>query len=202
MTFADGWGAWCVVVSLAFVWPQVWRCHRHDTTHGISSYATMHSITGASMWLAYGLIQSNAAMWISNTSYIAAQALIAVVLVRHRRLDARGILLCVTLVTALLAVGLSTADTVIGWTGIIVSSSGMIPVVLHVRKAHSLHGVSILSWAITVIASCSWLTLGYLVDDPIIAYTNYFTIPLMAYVIVKSVRWRVANGVPVFSRTA
>lgn len=202
MTFSDAWGAWCVVVSLAFVWPQVWRCMRHDTTHGISAFATLHGMTGASMWLAYGLLQANLAMWTSNASYIVAQSLIAFVLVRHGRLERRGIGLFVATVAVFLVVGLSTSSTVVGWIGIIVSSSGMIPVVLHVRKAHSLHGISILSWAITVVAASSWTILGLVIDDPIITYTNYFTIPLMLFVITRSVRWRRANGVPLFAGAA
>lgn len=202
MTFSDAWGAWCVAVSLAFVWPQVWRCIRHDTTHGISSFATLHGMTGASMWTAYGFIQSNTAMWSSNISYLVAQALIGSVLVRHGRLDRRGIALFVAVVALFLAVGLATSRSVVGWTGIVVSSSGMIPVVLHVRRAHSLHGVSILSWAVTVVAATSWSVLGFLIDDPIIIYTNYFTVPLMFYVITKSVRWRRANGVPLFAGAA
>jgi len=28
-------GAWCVALSFAFIWPQVWRAVRHDTSHGL-----------------------------------------------------------------------------------------------------------------------------------------------------------------------
>ena len=202
MSFTAAWGAWCVAVSLAFVWPQVWRCHRHDTTHGISAFATLHGMTGASMWLAYGIIQSNLAMWTSNASYILAQTLIAVVLVRHERLPRAGVAAFLGIVSLFLAIGLTTSPSVVGWIGIVASSSGMIPVVVHVRRTHSLHGISILSWAITVVAATSWTVLGGLLHDPIIMYTNYFTIPLMFYVIVKSVRWRRANGVPMFAGAA
>lgn len=202
MTFTDAWGAWCVAVSLAFVWPQVWRCIRHDTTHGISAFATLHGMTGASMWLAYGIIQTNTAMWTSNASYIIAQTLIAGVLFRHSRLSAAGIVAFMGTVAVFLVIGLSTSTSVVGWIGIVASSSGMIPVVVHVRRTHSLHGISILSWVITVVAATSWTVLGGLLHDPIIMYTNYFTIPLMVYVIAKSVAWRRANGVPVFAGVA
>ena len=202
MTFDDAWGAWCVAVSLAFVWPQVWRCFRHDTTHGISAFATLHGMTGASMWTAYGFMQSNTAMWTSNVSYITAQALIASVLFRHGRLDGRAVAAFVAVVSLFLAAGTAVSSAAVGWIGIVTSSSGMIPVVLHVRRSHSLHGISILSWAVTVVAAASWAALGFLIDDPIIIYTNYFTIPLMVYVIVKSVGWRRANGVPMFAGAA
>lgn len=202
MSFADAWGAWCVVASLAFVWPQVWRCIKHDTTHGISAFATLHGMTGSSMWFSYGIINSNIAMWSSNVSYLLSQVMIASVLLRHGRLDRRGIAAFLLVVILIQSVGLSTSDTVIGWIGIVASSSGMIPVVLHVHRTHSLHGVSILSWAITVVSASSWAVLGFVIDDPIIIYTNYFTVPLMFYVIGKSVRWRRANGVPLFAGAA
>ena len=202
MTLDDAWGAWCVAISLAFVWPHVWRCFRHDTTHGISTFATLHGMTGASMWIAYGFAQSNIAMWSSNISYVAAQTMIGTVLARHGRMGRGAVLCCASLVTLFLVVGLATSSSVIGWTGIAVSSSGMIPVVIHVRRASSLHGISILSWATTVVAATSWAVLGFLIDDPIIIYTNYFTVPLMMYVIVKTVSWRRENGVPLFAGAA
>ena len=198
MNVTDAWGAWCVVVSVSFVWPQVWRCIRHDTTHGISSFATLQAIMGASLWTTYGLIKGNVSVWSTNLNFIVAQILIATVLIRHDRMPRPLIAGFATTIATLLGVGLATSGTVIGWMGIIVSGSGMIPVVLHVRQSHSLHGVSVLSWIITVVSSCSWVTLGFLVDDPIIIYTNYFTVPLMLYVIVKSAKWRRANGVPLF----
>ena len=202
MTGTEILGYWCIAISLAFVWPQVWRCIRHDTTHGISAFATLHGMTGASMWLAYGFVTSNTAMWSSNSSYILAQGLIAWVLMRHGRLRPAAVVVFVAAVTVFLAAGLATSSTVLGWTGIIISSSGMIPVAIHVWRAHSLHGVSILSWAITVVAAVSWSVLGFVIDDPIIVYTNYFTVPLMIFVIVRSVRWRRENDVPLFAGAA
>lgn len=153
---------------------------------------------GASLWTSYGLTKGNLSVWTTNLSFVIAQVLIASVLVRHERMTRVMIARFAVVIAAFLTVGLATSGTVIGWMGIVVSGSGMIPVVIHVRRSHSLHGVSILSWIITIISSVSWVTLGFLLDDPIIVYTNYFTVPLMFYVIAKSVRWRKANGVPLF----
>jgi uncharacterized protein with PQ loop repeat len=69
-------GAWCVALSLAFIWPQVWRAVRHDTSHGISPFALMHGLVGSALWFSYGVIQSDIGVWFSNTSLIIAQSII------------------------------------------------------------------------------------------------------------------------------
>lgn len=202
MTSTDVLGAWCVGISMAFVWPQVWRCVRHDTSHGISPYATLNAVLASVLWLVYGLADGIVSVWTSNISMLVAQVLIASVIVRHGRMD-RSLAWFFALAGAvLLGAGLVTSASTIGWAAIVVSGSGMIPVVLHVRSADSLHGISIASWAITVVACCSWMVYGWVSDQPTVSYVNYFTVPLMFFVITRTWRWRTANGVPVFGRTA
>lgn len=202
MTFAEALGAWCVAVSIAFVWPQVWRCFRHDTSHGISPFATLHAVLGSVLWLTYGMLDGIVSVWASNASMLLAQVLIATVIARHGRMTARLLGWYAFATALLLAVGLATSADVVGWTAIVVSGSGMIPVVLHVRSATNLHGISIASWIVTVLACCSWTVYGWVSSQPTVTYVNYFTVPLMFFVIVRAWRWRNANGVPVFGRAA
>jgi uncharacterized protein with PQ loop repeat len=202
VTGSDALGAWCVAVSLAFVWPQVWRCHRHDTSHGISPFATLHAVLGSVLWLAYGILNGIVSVWVSNVSMLVAQVMIAWVIARHGRMTGRLLVGYALAISGLLAMGLATSEWVVGWTAILVSGSGMIPVVLHVARASNLHGISILSWVVTVVSACSWLTYGWVSAQPSITYVNYFTVPLMFFVIVRAWRWRNANGVPVFGRAA
>ncbi|MGA1362873.1 MAG: SemiSWEET family transporter [Ilumatobacteraceae bacterium] len=202
MTFADALGAWCVAVSIAFVWPQVWRCFRHDTSHGISPFATLHAVLGSVLWLAYGLLDGIVSVWASNASMLVAQVLIASVIARHGRMTVRLLGWYAFTTALLLATGLATSAGVVGWTAIVVSGSGMIPVVLHVRNSPNLHGISIASWMVTVLACCSWTAYGWVSAQPTVTYVNYFTVPLMFFVIVRAWRWRNENDVPVFGRTA
>lgn len=208
MTLAGAWGAWCIAISLAFVWPQVFRCVRHDTTHGISAFGTLHAISGSALWFTYGLVEYNLSMWFSNASFITAQVIISSVLLRHRRLPARLVASFALAEAVLLCAGLFAPhgnlgpNVVLGWVAIFVSGSGMVPNVIHVHRAHSLHGISISSWALTIVSASSWTAYGWIIGDPVITYVNYFTIPLMIYVIVKAWRWRVANGMPVFAAAA
>ena len=202
MTGTEILGYWCIAISLAFVWPQVWRTVRHDTTHGISAVGTLHAMAGATLWFTYGALERLSTMWISNASFVTAQVVICGVLLRHNRLPRRLVALFVTAVLVLLVTGLSGPNALLGWIAILVSGSGMIPNVVHVRAAPSLHGISITSWAMTIVAATSWTVYGWVKNDHIIMYVNYFTIPLMFYVITKAAMWRNANDIPLFGRAA
>ena len=83
MRFQDAWGVWCTVSNIAFVWPQVWRTVRHDTTHGISPFATLHGMVGAALWFTYGLQEAIPAMWVSNASFLMAQSIMGAVMLRN-----------------------------------------------------------------------------------------------------------------------
>jgi large-conductance mechanosensitive channel len=47
-------------------------------------------------------------------------------------------------------------------------------------------------------SAASWMMYGWMLDDVIMSVINYFTIPMMIFIMMKAVRWRIANDVPVF----
>lgn len=202
MSPTDAWGVWCTVLSIAFVWPQVWRTVRHDTTHGISPFATLHGMVGAALWLTYGLLEGIAAVWVSNVSFIIAQSIIGYVMLRQERMDRVLILRFAATLAVLLSVGAPVSAAVVGWIATVVSASSMLPTVAHVAREKNLHGISVLSWAITITASVSWMAYGFMLDDPMMVNVNYVTVPMMCFVITRAVRWRLTNGVPVLRAAA
>lgn len=202
MSPTDAWGVWCTVSSIAFVWPQVWRTVRHDTTHGISAFATLHGMVGAALWFAYGLQEGIAAVWVSNVSFIVAQSIIGSVMLRQERMNRVLILRFAATLAVLLSVGVPVSAAVVGWIATVVSASSMLPTVVHVAREKNLHGISVLSWAITIASSGSWMAYGFMLDDSIMVNINYVTIPMMCFVITRAVRWRLANGVPVLRAAA
>lgn len=202
MSPTDAWGVWCTVSSIAFVWPQVWRTVRHDTTHGISPFATLHGMVGAALWFAYGLQEGIAAVWVSNVSFIVAQSIIGSVMLRQERMNRVLILRFAATLGVLLSVGVPVSAAVVGWIATVVSASSMLPTVIHVAREKNLHGISVLSWAITIASSASWMAYGFMLDDSIMVNINYVTIPMMCFVITRAVRWRLANGVPVLRAAA
>jgi uncharacterized protein with PQ loop repeat len=192
-------GTWCVLLSFSFIWPQVWRVVRHDTSHGISPFGLMHGIVGSALWLSYGILQSDTAVWFSNTSFCIAQSIIIAVTYRHGRIP-RPVIIQVAL--ACLAILISTTVTpaaAVGYIAIVVSGSSIFPQLIHVIKTDNLHGLSLSSLALSAIACSSWLWYGFVVSDMMISAQNFVTVPIFIFMMYKAWTWRVENGVPIFA---
>lgn len=173
---------------------------RHDTTHGISAFSIVHGLVGSALWLTYGISMGRFPVWFSNSSFILAQCILIWVLRRHDRMPAQLLARFGLALAGLLVVLTPVSAPLIGWTATVVSASSLVPQVVHVARTENLHGISIASWAITVLSASSWMTYGWVVSDPIMSVINYFTIPMMIYVIARAVSWRTANGVAIFAR--
>lgn len=192
-------GAWCVALSVAFIWPQVWRAIRHDTSHGISPFALMHGLVGSSMWLSYGLVRADVAVWSSNTSFMVAQSLIISVTYRHGKIPTHVLIRVACAIVAVLVGFTQMPSWLIGYIAIAISGSSVVPQLLHTMRADNHHGISISSYALTILSSASWLIYGFVVSDPMISAQNFFVIPIFVYIISKAWKWRVANGEPLFA---
>lgn len=192
-------GTWCVVLSFSFIWPQVWRVIRHDTSHGISAFGLMHGLVGSALWLSYGIIQRDTAVWFSNTSFCIAQSMIIAVTYRHGRIP-RPVIIQVGL--ACIAILLSTTvapSFLVGYVAIIVSGSSIFPQLVHVIKTDNLHGLSLSSLALSIIACTSWLLYGFVVSDLMISAQNFVTVPVFIFMMYKAWTWRIQNNIPIFA---
>ncbi|MEN9793188.1 MAG: hypothetical protein RL330_1266 [Actinomycetota bacterium] len=192
-------GAWCTAMSLGFVWPQVVRTMRHDTTQGISAFSTLHAIVGSSLWFTYGIHDDTTAVWFSNASFILAQVLIATVLRRHGRLTLQMTAGFSLALAVILVVILPVDPAMAGTAAIVASATSLVPQVIHVMRSPNLHGISLLSWGTSLVSAMSWTLFGWVVGNQTYAALNYFSMPMIAYVITKAAAWRRRNGVPVFT---
>jgi len=184
---------WCIVFGLAFIWPQVWRAVRHDTSHGISPFGLMHGLVGSSLWLTYGILQGDVAIWFANVSFIIAQSIIISVVYRHGKIP-RQILVRVGAALIALALLLTQISaTPVGFVAIAISGSSIIPQLVHVIRTENLHGISISSYLLTIVNCTSWLLYGFYVNDPMVSAQNFLAIPVFVYITVKAARWRSAN---------
>lgn len=191
-------GVWCTFTSLIFIWPQVWRMVRHDTSHGISPFSIAHGLVGSALWFTYGVSMDRHAIWISNGQFITAQLIIISVLYRHRSMSLALMAKFAAALAALLLITIPVSPAVVGWMATTVSVTSLMPQVAHVVKTENLHGISVGSWLMTIMSASSWMIYGWMLDDVIMSVINYFTIPMMIFIMVKAIRWRVAAGVPVF----
>jgi uncharacterized protein with PQ loop repeat len=191
-------GAWCVALSFAFIWPQVWRAVRHDTSHGISPFASMHGLVGSALWFSYGVIQSDVAVWFSNTSFIIAQSIIISVVYRHGHIP-RQVLLRLIAMMIIIPLGFTQLPaSLVGFIAIAVSGSSIFPQLVHVIRTDNLHGISLASYGMTVISCSSWLAYGFVVSDLMISAQNFVTVPIFIFMLMKAWKWRVANNEPIF----
>ena len=191
-------GVWCTFTSLIFVWPQVWRMVRHDTSHGISPISIAHGLVGSALWFSYGISMSRHAIWISNGQFITAQLIIISVLYRHGSMKSATLAKFAAVLAALLLITIPASPSVVGWMATTVSVTSLMPQVRHVIKTENLHGISVASWLMTIISASSWMIYGWMLDDVIMSVINYFTIPMMVFIMTKAIRWRMAAGEPVF----
>lgn len=194
-------GAWCTFTSLVFIWPQVWRMTRHDTSHGVSAFGTAHGLVGSALWLSYGISMDRIAIWFSNSQFIAAQMIILGVLYRHGKMPLSLLFRFAAVLAVLLAVGVPAPAATVGWIATVVSITSLFPQVLHTARTENLHGISVASWAMTIVSAGSWMVYGWMLDDVVMSTINYFTIPMMVYVMTMAIRWRVRAGEPIFAQS-
>lgn len=184
---------WCVALSLAFIWPQVWRAVRHDTSHGISPFALLHGLVGSALWLTYGLLQDDVAVWFSNSSFILAQSIIISVVYKHGRLP-RVVLIRMVLALGAMSLALTQIPArPVAFIAIAISGSSVVPQLMHVIRTDNLHGISLSSYALSIVSCLSWLIYGFAIDDFMISAQNFFVIPIFIFIIAKAWRWRVTH---------
>jgi uncharacterized protein with PQ loop repeat len=153
----------------------------------------MHSLVGSSLWLTYGLLEGDVAIWFSNVSFLVAQSIIISVVYRHGKIP-RQVLIQVGGALAALALLLTQVSaTPVGFVAIAISGSSIIPQLIHVIRTENLHGISISSYLLTIVNCSSWLLYGFYVHDPMVSAQNFFAIPVFVYITVKAARWRSAN---------
>lgn len=193
MTLASFLGAWCAVLSIAFIWPQAWRAVRHDTSHGLSPFGLMHALVGSALWLSYGIIQRDLAVMCANSSYIIAQSIIIFVSHRHGKIE-RSVMARVAVSVVVILLGLTHVPAApLGYAAIAISGSSIVPQYAHVLKVQNLHGISIISYLLTIVNCMSWLFYGFAVGDPMISAQNFFIVPIFIHITWRAWKWRMAN---------
>jgi uncharacterized protein with PQ loop repeat len=189
MSLTSFLGAWCLILSISFVWPQAFRVVRHDTPHGISPIGTVHAIVGSVQWFTFGIMQADPVVYVSNGSFIAAQLVIASVLLRHRALTYLLLLSGAVLAVVLALAGATVSTSLVGIFAILISTTSIIPPTLHVYRTRNLHGLSVVSLSITLMSNFSWLFYGLAQRDLILMAPNFIFAPCVTYMLVRAWRW-------------
>ena len=187
-------GAACAILSIGFIWPQVWRSLRHNTTHGISPFGLIHGLLGSTMWLTYGVIERIFPVALANASFITAQSLIIYVAYRNGHLERQVLTITYPLVATMLIVLTQLPASPIGLAAIAISGSSIIPQFVHVLRTENLHGISIASYLLTILNCSCWLLYGFVISDLMISAQNFVAVPIFIYVTWRAWRWRINNS--------
>ncbi|MEY3806346.1 MAG: hypothetical protein RIR69_1158 [Actinomycetota bacterium] len=187
-------GAACAILSIGFIWPQVWRSLRHNTTHGISPFGLIHGLLGSTMWLTYGVIEGIFPVALANASFITAQSLIIYVAYRNGHLERQVLTITYPLVATMLIVLTQLPASPIGLAAIAISGSSIIPQFVHVLRTENLHGISIASYLLTILNCSCWLLYGFVISDLMISAQNFVAVPIFIYVTWRAWRWRINNS--------
>lgn len=196
MTLEDFFGLTSTVLSIAFIWPQVWRSLRHNTTQGISPFGMVHGLFGGTLWLSYGIGQSLAPVAIANVSLLIAQSLIILVARRNGHIPRRIITGAYPILAMLLITLPSIPAPVLGAMAVVISGSAIIPQFLHVLRTENLEGISLVSYGLTIVMCASWLSYGFVIPDLMISAQNFVAIPILTYIMVKAWQWQHGRTTP------
>lgn len=176
-------GCLASALSIAVVWPQVWRSCRHRRTLGLSPTSAWLAVGLNVCWLTFGALTgdpaqmiTNAVVGTGNTAVLAALLVTQPHLRTHRMLlrtavGAAGLLalaggsaLAVTLLGAspvAVATALSSVIAVVGSIAAIPQPFGLLR-----DRAQDVSGVSLARWWLGAGSCASWTSYGWLGHQP------------------------------------
>lgn len=183
----------CTVIAMVLVWPQVLRVWRLDSVEGLSSFGTLHGLTGCILWTLYGIAQGVLPVILANAGIGAAVALVGVAQVRHRVLPAAlfGGWVAFVLVAGLVLVSWSQGVT--GWLAGAIGVTSIVPQAVRVARATDVSAVSRPTYAL-ICTSCSlWVVYGMLIADAVVIVSNLLVLPCAAFVLIRASRSQAAG---------
>ncbi|MEP7055266.1 MAG: SemiSWEET family transporter [Actinomycetota bacterium] len=182
-----GWTAGSVGISVG--WPQAWRLWVGRRHAGLSLSSNVLTVLYSMAWLLYGVASHH---FVQIVTCAVGFGVATAVLVGHVRLSRPGtrswlplLALSSVLVFALFAAGRKP----LGVAASLATISGVVPQVISLvsdrrRGVHSVGGVSIARWVLSVICNVLWCGYGLLVHDALIAVNSTIIGVLCAAIVV------------------
>jgi uncharacterized protein with PQ loop repeat len=176
-------GFLAAALSIAVVWPQVWRSCRHGRTLGLSPTSVWLGIALNLSWLTFGVLIGNSAQIVTHVVVGAGNTAVLVALLATQpslrspqvllrtaagaaglAVLAGGSLLAGTLGGARPAAVAATLGSVI----VLVGAAAALPQPLRLLRdrAQDVSGLSPARWRLGAGSSASWLGYGWLIDQP------------------------------------
>jgi uncharacterized protein with PQ loop repeat len=176
-------GFLAAALSIAVVWPQVWRSCRHRRTLGLSPTAAWLAVALNAGWLTFGLLVGDPAQIVTNAVVgLGNSAVLAALLIAQPHLRTGPMLLRTAVGAAglaALAAGCAGAVVVagaapaavaamLGTVTSVVGAAAAVPQPLSLLRdrTQDLSGLSPARWRLGALACGSWVSYGWLIGQP------------------------------------
>lgn len=188
MDFQDVFSAWCIALSFTFTIPQAWRVVRRNTVEGVSILSQVQGISGASMWVVYGIVESKPLVSTGNGVVVIGIGVVLVQMVRLGALPGRQLAAIVVGVYGFALVMQGISLSVLGAVAGVVGSSGIIPQVWKAARQSHLKGVSASGNALLALTTVSWGLYALMIDDALLAVSNFVIVLPASFIAFRAVQ--------------
>ena len=132
-------GIIATILSVSFIWPQVFRVFIKNSTEGLVPGSFLQGCCGSLLWTIYGLSKPDPQLTFAHANVVIAILLILFVCVKHKKIAlwVPVLAMSATLVIGLIAINYSLA--VMGWVTIAIGTPAIIPQVVGVYRTEHLY---------------------------------------------------------------
>ena len=181
-------GFFATFLSVAFIWPQVFRVFAKNSTEGISPPSFLQGCCGSTMWTIYGLNKPETQVAVSNVAVVVAILLILFVCVKHQRVVWWIPVGALVIVSIFGLVIVNYSITLMGWCTVAIGTPAIIPQVVRVYRTDHLYGVSAPMYALLFVCCATWFTYGALIDDWFVALPNIVGMLGAVYIWIRATK--------------
>ena len=174
------------VLSMLFIWPQVFRVYRNDTVEGLAPLGALQGMSGSILWSTYGLSQSDIPLFGSNLLVAVAIGLLSMAMVRHGVVKRTTVFGLVAIVIGIGFVTAAVSTIMLGMLAFVVGALSVLPQTFKVLRDPDLQGVSVSSNALLFATASTWLCYGLAIGDALVTMPNLLVIPCSAIIVAKA----------------
>jgi len=188
VTLSGVLGTLATVLSIIFIWPQVFRVYAKRSVEGVSAMSQLQSLFASSLWFAYGNMLDRWPQIISSFNIGLANFLILALQWRYQAIRGR-ILWPAFAVSVVLAIWFSRISVdLVGAVAMIIGGPSIIPQTWRVWRSEHLFGVSVSTHLLLTAMASAWLAYGIVVRDVYTAGPNVIGVPCAMYITWRA--WR------------
>ena len=179
-------GILATILSVSFIWPQVFRVFAKNSTEGLVPSSFLQGCCGSLLWTIYGSNKPDPQLVFANANVVIAILLILFVCVKHKKIVwwIPALALSSTLILGLIAASYSLS--IMGWVTIAIGTPAIIPQVVRVYRTEHLYGVSTTMHGLLFACCISWFSYGAMIGDWFVSLPNIIGMSGALYIWIRA----------------